>query len=56
MNTIIAIGFMGNKRCYLNVAEDEAIKRYREEFGYDDYTVETISFEDSFIVYDIWVD
>lgn len=30
MNKIIEIGYIGLKRCYLNVDEQEAIRRYCE--------------------------
>ncbi len=63
-NTIIAIGFLGDKTCYLNVPEKEAIQRYIksedleitsvEQFK-EEYSVRTYIVSDEFCVYDIWV-
>jgi len=60
-NKIIAIGYRGDRRCYLNVSEEEAIKRYcdynnisEEEFEYNDVTTYPIEFIDEFSCYDIW--
>jgi hypothetical protein len=61
MNKIITIGYLGIQRCYLNISEEEAIKRYcdqdsitREEFDGMGYRIQTINFEDEFECYDIW--
>lgn len=32
-NTIISIGYLGYKRCYLNVPREEAIQRYMKSEG-----------------------
>lgn len=60
-NKIIAIGYRGDRQCYLNVSEEEAIKRYcdynnisEEEFEDNDVTTYTIEFTDEFGCYDIW--
>lgn len=61
-NKIISIGFLGVKKCYLNISEEEAIKRYIEsedltidEFN-DEYreNMKTIEFNDEFECYDVW--
>lgn len=62
MNTIIEIGYLGMKRCYLNLTEEEAVKRYCEsedtpkEDVYADELIDTITFEDEFVAYSIWED
>lgn len=56
MNKIIVIGYLGIKRCYLNITKEEALKRYIDENGHD-FEVEDIEefeFKDEFSVYDIW--
>lgn len=60
-NKIISIGYMGCKKCYLNINKEEAIKRYckskkitKKEFDNFDNDVDVIVFEDVFECYDIW--
>jgi hypothetical protein len=62
MNKIITIGYMGIKRCYLNISEEEAIERYcksenltKEEFNKDtEINTKTIWFNEEFSAYDVW--
>jgi hypothetical protein len=62
MNKIIAIGYLGIRKCYLNLSEEEAIDRYckseqisRKEFDEDPgLNMQTITFKDEFECYDIW--
>lgn len=62
MNTLISIGYIGLKRCYLNLTEDEAIERYckfenmtRNEFDENvNISVRIIQFDDEFSAYDVW--
>jgi|OM-RGC.v1.035775834 hypothetical protein len=60
-NKIISVGYIGLQKCYLNISEEEAIKRYCksenitvEEFDnnsdIDSYIIE---FEDEFECYSI---
>ena len=60
-NKIISIGYIGVKRCYLNIDEEEAIKRYcnsenitRQKFDDDDISIDTIEFDDEFGAYSVW--
>lgn len=62
-HTIVAIGILSAKRCYLDIPKEEAIERYRAEEKLDQLDWEgmedTISIEemditDEFTVYDIW--
>jgi hypothetical protein len=63
-NKIIVIGYMGIRKCYLNLSEEDAIVRYcksekltREEFDEDTgLNMQTIEFNDEFGAYDIWED
>ncbi len=57
-NKIISVGYIGLQKCYLNISEEEAIKRYCksenitvEEFDNNLYIIE---FEDEFKCYSIW--
>ena len=55
-NKVISIGYMGVKRCYLNIGIEDAIERYKASEGTDDIedvSLEVISFHDSFSAYDI---
>ncbi len=55
MNTLIVIGFMSAKTCYLNVPEAEARARYTRDNDYEHYyDVEIYTFKDTFNAYDIW--
>ncbi len=60
-NKIISIGYIGLRKCYLNVTEEEAIERYcktenisRQEFDNEDISIFTINFNDEFSAYEIW--
>ena len=61
-NKIISIGWMGYKRCYLNITVDEAIKRYcesenieiTEDYTVDDLNIDIIEFDDEFGAYTIY--
>lgn len=55
-HTLVVIGYMGQKRAYLDVSEEFARKMYeRSEGAIDDYVeVKTIAFDDEFGAYDIW--
>ena len=61
-NIIISIGYIGLRKCYLNINKKEAIKRYckseeitKEEFDNNfDIRIDSIEFEDEFECYDIW--
>lgn len=60
-NTLISIGYLGIKRCYLNISLDEAIKRFciSEECTKNEFdkqyaeTVEIFDFVDEFNAYDV---
>ncbi|HEY9640146.1 MAG TPA: hypothetical protein V6C57_06660 [Coleofasciculaceae cyanobacterium] len=47
-NTLISIGWKGDKRCYLNVSKEEAIKRYVESEGMTTDKVIANDFVDEF--------
>lgn len=60
LNTLIVIGWLGIKKCYVNVSREDAIKRFCES---EDYTPEDIIknklineyiFDDEFQAYDAW--
>lgn len=60
-NTLISIGHLGIKKCFLNISEEEAIKRYCELDNitieqFEDYgiSIYTIEFDDTFGAYDVW--
>lgn len=59
INKLIIIGFVGSKRCYMNIGREAAIGRYLVENDIersqlsDDY-IEELEFDDEFSVYDIW--
>lgn len=62
-NKIISIGFIGLKRCYLNIEEKEAIERYCnyenisiQEFEEGDIKIDTVEFDDEFGAYSIYED
>ena len=61
-HTLTVIGWMGTKRAYLDVTEEEAIRRYCETEGTDPEMLksdglkaETFPFVDEFCVYDAWM-
>lgn len=51
-NKIVSIGYLGFKRCYLNVSKEEAIRRYIEAEGELQGDVEEFEFVDEFYSYD----
>jgi hypothetical protein len=61
-NKIIAIGYIGLQKCYLNITEEEAIERYceivgltKEEFDKNvDISIYSIEFKDEFECNSIW--
>lgn len=61
-NTIIAIGYIGIRKCYLNISEKEAIERYckSEDIGPEHIIkdknkyISTVTFKDEFQCYDVW--
>lgn len=61
-NKIISIGYTGIMKCYLNISEEDAIKRYceSEKISEDDFesnadiTIDQIEFDDEFEAYSIW--
>ena len=58
MNTLIVIGWLGSKRCYLNISESEAIARYIKDEDSDlEFVLEhidTFTFDDEFCAYDAY--
>jgi len=61
MNKLIVIGWIGIKKCYLNIEKEEAIERYmkseemtREEFDEAELSCDEVKFDDEFDAYDIW--
>lgn len=62
-NQLVAIGFLGDMKVYVNLTEEEACARFtKEELSEGEtipglgYTVRVIPFGDSFYVYDVWAD
>lgn len=58
-NTLILIGFIGMKKCYLNITKEEAIERYcaymsLDVAAFNEDSVEVIEFDDEFEAYDVW--
>ena len=59
-HTLIVIGFMGMKRAYLDIAMDEAQRRFLQAEGYTQNElvvhsmINIVEFEDEFGVYDVW--
>lgn len=61
MNKLISIGYIGLKKCYLNITEDVAIERYcksenltHQQFDDEDISVHIIDFNDEFSAYEIY--
>lgn len=60
MPRLIAIGYTGDRRCYLNVSREEAVRRYEESEGrpitdptiHD--TIQEFEFVDEFRTYEVW--
>jgi hypothetical protein len=59
MNKLIIIGDINIKRCYLNISEEEAIKRYCEYKKIEKLRnrdkIKTISFDDHFLSSKVWI-
>ena len=60
-NRLISIGWLGLKKCYLNVDTDDAIERYcksenmtREDFESEDIQIDEFDFDDEFDAYSVW--
>lgn len=60
-NKLISIGHLGIKKCFLNISEERAIKRYCEldkitieQFESYDISIDVIEFDDTFGAYDVW--
>lgn len=54
---IIAIGYLGDKTCYVNVDREEAIARYLSDNDLEDLEgikVTELEVADTFHVYEIW--
>ena len=61
MNKLVVIGYIGIKRCYLNIDEKDAISRYIQSEGIseklfvdNDIQVDVIEFDDEFGAYAVW--
>jgi hypothetical protein len=62
MNKLIAIGYLGCRKCYLNIERDLAIEMYcksenltREEFDEDlGLNLQEFTFDNIFEAYDVW--
>lgn len=55
-HTLIVIGWIGDKRAYLDVTREEAIRRFTEseEVAPKDDEIGEFTFTDEFNVYDAW--
>ncbi len=59
LNKLVSIGVPGSQTCYLNVSEEEAIKRFceRDNISQEDfkgiYQVKSFEFDDEFGAYDV---
>lgn len=56
-NKLITIGFLGVKKSYLNISQEESIKRYCEEDNIKKLYGESIDdfeFDDEFDCYEVW--
>ena len=52
---LIVIGYLGLKRCYLDMSREEAIDRWQKMTGYQFApNVSEIEFDDEFGAYDLW--
>ena len=58
MNKLIVIGWIGVKRCYLNISREEAIRRYEAAEGCSGIEstelIDEFEFEDEFGAYEVW--
>ncbi len=56
-NKLIVIGWLGAKKCFLNVTKEEALRRYKEANPHEThFCIEEHEFEDEFGAYDISTD
>jgi hypothetical protein len=60
-NTLISIGYLGTKTCYLNIIREEAIERYMEDNPFTTYEdlikenmVDEFEFYDQFQCYAVY--
>lgn len=63
-HTLIVIGWITDKRCYLDIGRAEAIMRYKSGFTepftdeewaeFEKNNIDEIKFEDEFCAYDVW--
>lgn len=60
-NTLISIGYMGARRCYLNMSKESAIRRYCEterlsieEFEMNHIYIHEFKFDDEFCAYEVY--
>lgn len=58
-NKLYVIGFIGIKKCYMNIPKQEAIERYCKENDldaatFDEESVDEVEFDDEFEAYDVW--
>lgn len=58
-NKITCIGYLGIKRCYLNVSREDAVKRYLEALGEEcldggEKVITEFEFTDEFGTYDVY--
>ncbi len=58
-HTLVVIGKIGNRRCYLDVSRDEAVRRFcaSEEVDIEDiggYRIREFAFDDEFAAYDAY--
>lgn len=60
-NKIISIGYLGSKKCYLNISREEAIRRYKiyhliceDDELEDGIDIDEFEIEDEFEAYQIW--
>ena len=54
MNKLISIGYIGLKRCYLNISLEEAKRRYQEEEEEMPHDISEFEFEDEFCAYAVY--
>ncbi len=53
---LVAIGYLGCMHVYLDISEEEALRRYTEVSGplHTFEYIKTIFFDDEFETYDVW--
>ena len=59
MHTLIEIGYLGNRKCYLDIPRDEAIKRYESKHGKIELRskqlqINEFAFKDEFNAFEVW--